>query len=72
MNDINNVLTKLKKINDKYPLFVECWIKFLKMRETSFLKSIESCENAIELIKKNKNDLTPETIGLVLILINQI
>jgi len=72
MSDINEVILKLKKIEDKYPLFVKCWTKFLKMRETSFLKSIESCENAIKLIKNSNNDLTPETIGLVLLFTNQI
>jgi hypothetical protein len=70
MDKINHIRIKLQKMEEKYPLFVECWKKFLNMRETSFLKSIENCDKAIELIKKNNIDLTPETIGLLLTLLN--
>jgi len=71
MDEINNIRNQLKKIEEKYPLFVECWTNFLNMREIFFLKSIEKCDDAIKLIKKSNSDLTPESIGLILILINQ-
>lgn len=69
---LNDVRTKLEKMEEKYPLFVECWKKFLIMREKSFSNSIEKCDKAIELIKKNNIDLTPETISLLLILTNNL
>ena len=72
MNQIETVKIKLEKIEEKYPLFVEYWKKFLKLRESSFMKSIENCETAIELIKKNNIDLTPESIYLFLILIKEV
>ena len=51
---------------------IKFWKKFLKLRESSFMKSIENCETAIELIKKNNMDLTPESIYLFLILIKEV
>lgn len=68
---LNDVRIKLQKMEGNYPLFVECWEKFLKMREKSFSNTIEKCDEAIELMKKSDIDLTPETIGLLLILIKQ-
>lgn len=68
---LTDIRIKLQKMEEKYPLFVECWEKFLNLREKSFLNSIEKCDKAIESIKKSDIDLTPETIGLLLILIKQ-
>ena len=72
MNQLDAVKTKLDEMKERYPIFVEYWVKFLKMRELSFIKSIKNCEKAIELMKKNKMDLTPESIFLFLILINEV
>lgn len=70
--DITEIRIKLQKMEEKYPLFVECWGKFLNLREKSFSNTIEKCDKAIELIKESDIDLTPETICLLLVLTNNL
>ena len=63
---MNETIKKLEKLKDQYPTFAKMWVLYLEKREDSFKKSLFNCEKAIDLINKNKMDLTPEAVVLSL------